>query len=339
MRFDITSFPNDLKTVASLGEKIEKLGFDALWTAEAAHNPFLPLTLVANATTRLTLGTQIAVAFARSPMTVANIAWDLQAQSDGRFILGLGTQVKAHIQKRFSMTWDSPLPRLREYIEGLRAIWDTWQNDTPLRYEGEYYTFKLMTPFFNPGPIAHPHIPIYIAGVNEHICRLAGELCNGLHAHGFHTVKYLRELVQANIDAGLAKSGRSRDQFELVVPIFTVTGRDDAEMEKNIIATKARIAFYASTPTYQSVLETHGWQDTGEKLSSMARQGQWEAMWEQISDEMLHEIAVVGTPDELPAKVHTRYAGVADRICFGWDIDDPAGDFYLETLSKIQALA
>lgn len=336
IQFDITTFPKDLKTFATLAEKVETLGFDGLWTAEADHNPFLPLTLAAASTHKMHLGTQIAVAFARSPMTVANVGWDLQAQSDGRFILGLGTQVRAHIQKRFSMTWDSPIPRLREYIESLRAIWECWQNDTPLRYTGEHYTFKLMTPFFNPGPIASPDIPIYIAGVNERICKLAGTHCQGLHAHAFHTPRYLKEVVLANIETGLAESGRTRDAFALVVPIFTVVKRDETQLEKDIQETKSRIAFYASTPTYRAVMDLHGWSDTAEKLSQMARSGEWDAMWREITDAMLDEIAIIAEPDALAGKIQERYTGLADRICFGWEPDTPDADFYLEAYSKLQ---
>jgi probable F420-dependent oxidoreductase len=266
-------------------------------------------------------------------MTIANIAWDLQAQTDGRFILGLGTQVKAHITKRFSMPWSSPANRLREYIAALRAIWDTWQNGTPLRFEGENYRFVLMTPFFNPGPIDHPEIPIYIAGVNEKNCHLAGEACQGLHAHGFHTLTYLREFVWSNVDSGMKETGRSRDDFEMVVPVFAVTGRDDKEMQKNIIETKGRIAFYASTPSYKVVMEMHGWEATREKLSSMARNGEWDAMWREVSDEMLETIAVVAPPDDLRSAIETRYQGVADRICIGWS-SEAEQDFYLDVFSN-----
>lgn len=333
MKFDITTFPGDLKTAADMGRKIEQHGFDGLWTAETAHNPFLPLTLIATSTSHMTLGTQIAVAFPRSPMVTANLAWDLQAQSDGRFALGLGTQVRAHIKYRFGMSWEAPIARLREYIESLRAIWNTWQTGERLRYRGKHYTFTLMTPFFNPGPISHPDIPIYIAGVNEQICRLAGELCQGLHAHAFHTARYLREQVIPNIEAGLLRCQRSRSDFELVVPIFVVTGRSDKEFEKSVVETKSHIAFYASTPTYKAVMDLHGWSEVREKLSQLARDGKWNEMWQHISDEMLHEIAVVAPPDELAGRVKERYAGIADRICFGWDVEDPAGDCLLEAVS------
>lgn len=333
MKIDVTTFPDDLKKAASLGTMTEANGYDGLWTAEVAHNPFLPLTLAASVTERITLGTQIAVAFARSPMTIANLAWDLQAQSDGRFVLGLGTQVKAHITKRFSMPWSAPADRMREYIESLRAIWHSWQTSTPLRYQGDHYQFSLMTPFFDPGPIDRPDIPIYIAAVNAKNSELAGAMCQGLHAHGFHTIRYLKEVVLANVENGLAAAGKTRDQFELVVPLFTVTGRDEAEIQKNTIETKSRIAFYASTPSYKAVMELHGWHDVREKLSGMARSGEWETMWQEISDEMMHEIAVVAPPDQLREKIIARYEGIADRICIGWDANDADSTYFMETLA------
>lgn len=324
MKFDITSFPARPETGAEQAQWAEAAGFDGYWTAEAAHNPFFPLTLAASATERITLGTQIAVAFPRSPMVTAQIAWDLAAQSDGRFVLGLGTQVRAHIERRFGITWDKPLARLREYIEGMRAIWDTFQTDARMRYKGEYYTFRLMAPFFNPGPIKHPRIPVYIAGVNRGICRLAGELCDGLHAHGFHTAQYLRDVVQVSVSSGLEASGRRREDFELVVPVFTVTGENDEQMARMAAEVKGRIAFYASTPGYSVVLEQHGWQEVGQKLGRMAREGRWDEMWREISDEMLETVAVVAPPDQLGARIRERYAGLADRICFGWEDDGPA---------------
>jgi probable F420-dependent oxidoreductase len=337
MKFDITTFVDDLKVAADLGAKVEAYGFDGLWTAEAAHNPFLPLAIMGTTTQKMALGTQIAVAFARSPMTTAQMAWDLQSQTDGRFILGLGTQVKAHIERRFSMPWSAPIPRLREYIESLRAIWQSWQTGERLRYKGDFYSFTLMTPFFSPQPMQYHDIPIYVAGVNEKICQLAGEICQGLHAHGFHTAKYLKEVVLKNVETGLQAGNRSRDNFELVVPIFTVTGETDEEFQKNISETKGRIAFYASTPTYRVVLEQHGWEAAGEKLSEMARFGKWDEMWKEISDDMLHEIAVVAAPDEIASKIKRRYAGLADRVCFGWEIDNANSDTVLEALSKIGA--
>jgi probable F420-dependent oxidoreductase len=314
MKFDVSIFPNDLNDVTALAQRIEELGYNALWTSEAAHNPFLPLTLAALHTKRIELGTAIAVAFPRSPMVTAQVAWDLAAQSRGRFILGLGTQVKAHITKRFSTEWSAPAPRMREYIDSVRAIWKTWQTGAPLRYEGEHYKFTLMTPFFNPGPIEHPNIPIYIAAVGEVMSRLAGEVCDGLHVHPFHTAKYLRDVVIPNVAEGAAKAGRQRSDVQLNCSVFVVTGRNDEERQQTTIAAKSQIAFYASTPTYEPVLEAHGWQDIAAKLTLMSKNGQWTDMWQEISDEMLQEFAIIAPIEDVAEAVKARYNGLLDRV-------------------------
>lgn len=314
MQFDVTIFPKDLNTAGEVARQVEQYGFSGLWTAETSHNPFLPLTHAAIATQRINLGTAIAVAFPRSPMVTAGIAWDLAEQSKGRFILGLGTQIKPHITKRFSTEWSAPVPRLREYIESMRAIWHTWQTSEQLRYMGEHYRFTLMTPFFSPDPMPYFDIPIYIAGVNERLCRLAGELCQGFHVHPFHTTQYLKELIIPNIEAGTKRSNRNRADVKLTCAIFVVTGKNAEEIRSNAIATKSQIAFYASTPSYSSVLEMHGWQDLGERLGKMTREGRWSEMWQEISDDMLNEIAVVAPIDELAHKVKERYTGLLDRI-------------------------
>jgi probable F420-dependent oxidoreductase len=314
MKFDVTIFPTDLNAAADLARQVENYGFDGLWTSETAHSPFLPLTHAAAVTKRILLGTAIAVAFPRSPMVTAQIAWDLAAQSGGRFALGLGTQVKPHIEKRFSTTWSAPAPRLREYIESLRAIWANFQTNKPLRYLGEHYKFTLMTPFFNPGPISHPDIPIYIAGVNEVLCRVAGELCEGFHVHPFHTVRYLKELIIPNIEEGAAKSGRTRADCALSCAVFVVTGKDAAEMRDNAGAVRAQIAFYASTPSYKGVMEMHGWSDLADQLNNLSREGRWFEMGDLISDDMLKEFAVVAPYDELAHAVKERYEGLLDRV-------------------------
>ncbi|MBI5671303.1 MAG: TIGR03617 family F420-dependent LLM class oxidoreductase [Chloroflexi bacterium] len=316
MLFDVTIFPTDLNAAGDLARQVEDYGFDGLWTAETAHNPFLPLTHAAVATQRINLGTAIAVAFPRSPMVVANVAWDLAEQSKGRFILGLGTQVKPHITKRFSTEWTAPVPRLREYIESLRAIWNTWQNGVPLRYQGEHYQFTLMTPFFSPSPMPYSDIPVYIAGVNEGLCRLAGELCQGFHVHAFHTVKYLKELIIPNIEIGAHKALRTRQDVKLTCAIFVVTGRNAEETQNNAIMAKSQIAFYASTPSYAGVMEMHGWGDLAQRLNAMSREGRWAEMWQEISDDMLNEFAVVAPPNDLPHKVKERYEGLLDRVGF-----------------------
>jgi probable F420-dependent oxidoreductase len=314
MKFDVTIFPQNLNAVGAIARQVEAYGFSALWTSETAHNPFLPLTLAAAATERIELGTAIAVAFPRSPMVTAQIAWDLAAQSGGRFILGLGTQVKPHIEKRFSTTWAAPAPRLREYVESLRAIWESFQSNTPLRYRGEHYRFSLMTPFFSPGAIEHPNIPVYIAGVNEHLCRLAGEMCQGFHVHPFHTVRYLKELVIPNIEHGAQMTGRTRADCALSCAVFVVTGKDAHEVQDNAGMVRAQIAFYASTPSYKTIMDMHGWGVLADRLNAMSREGRWFEMGDLIGDDMLNEFAVVAPADELAQAVKARYDGLLDRV-------------------------
>lgn len=314
MKFDVTIFPTDLNAAADIARQVEAHGFDGLWTSETAHNPFLPLTHAASVTSRIVLGTAVAIAFPRSPMVTAQIAWDLAAQSKGRFILGLGTQVKTHIVRRFSTEWTAPAPRLREYIQSLRAIWASFQTNEPLRYSGEHYKFSLLTPFFSPGAIQNPDIPIYIAGVNEGLCRLAGELCQGFHAHAFHTPRYLKELVIPNIEGGAAKAGKERSECSISCAAFVVTGRNDEEMKNNAVFVRSQIAFYASTPSYSPVMEMHGWLDLHQKLNAMSREGRWFEMGELISDDMLREFAVIAPVDELAHAVKERYDGLLDRV-------------------------
>lgn len=314
MKFDVTLVSDHLNDVPALAREIEARGFDGIWTPETAHNPFLPLSLAATTTTKVDLGTAIAVAFPRSPMVTAQVAWDIAAQSSGRFCLGLGTQVKAHITRRFSTEWGQPGPRLRDYILALKAIWQTWQHNTPLNYRGEYYTHTLMSPFFQPAPLDRLHIPIYIAGVNEYLCRLAGELCDGFHVHPFHTAEYLRDFILPNIEAGAAKTGRSRADIATTCAIFVVTGNNQQEIEDDKPAIKTQIAFYASTPTYRPVLEHHGWGDLQDKLSVYAREGRWMEMHELISDELLEKVAVIAPYKELAQQVQARYTGLLDRV-------------------------
>lgn len=314
MKFDVTIMPGDLNAVPDLARQIEGLGFAGMWTTETAHNPFFPLTLAATTTQRILLGTAIAVAFPRSPLITAHAAWDLAAQSGGRFALGLGTQVKAHIRRRFSAEWSKPAPRLREYVLALRAIWRAWQTGEPLDFRGEFYQHTLMTPFFAPPPIAHPEIPIYIAGVNARLCQVAGEVCQGFHVHPFHTVDYLREQIIPNIERGAAKAGRTRADVMLNCAIFVATGRSTAEIQAAASQVKTQIAFYASTYSYRPVLDQHGWGEIGDRLGLLARQGQWAEMPALIPDEMLEACAVVAPVDELAARVRERYEGLLDRV-------------------------
>jgi probable F420-dependent oxidoreductase len=303
-----------LRDVARIARAAEAVGFGALWAPETQHNSFYPLVVAAEHTQRILLGTAVAIAFPRSPMVMAQNAWDVQALSGGRFVLGLGTQVRAHIERRYSTPWDAPVGRLRDYIGALRAIWHAWQTGEKLDYRGEFYQHTLMTPFFNPGPIAHPAIPIYIAGVNEGLARLAGEACDGFHVHPFHSVKYLNEVVRPQIAAGAARAGRSPADVTLVSSVFAITGPNEAAIDATRALAREQIAFYASTPTYRVVLAAHGWQDVGEQLSRLASQRRWKEMGALVSDELLDVFAVQAPLDRIGQAIRARYAGVLDRV-------------------------
>lgn len=290
-------------------------GFDGFFTAETQSDPFLPLAMAAGVAPELELGTGIAVAFPRSPMVTAMTSWDLARMSDGKFMLGLGTQVRAHIVRRFSSTWDSPGPRLRDYIFALRAIWDTWQNATPLEYDGEFYQFSLMTPFFNPGPIKHPDIPVYIAGVGPYLSRLAGQICDGFHVHPFHTIRYLDDVVFPNISKGAEAEGRSLDDVATVSAVFVMTGETPSEIEQAMEPVRQQISFYGSTPSYAPIFEANDWDFNGE-LRAMAKRGQWDQMAAVVPDEAVHAVGVAAPIDRLGEAIKDRYQGRIQRIGF-----------------------
>ena len=316
MKLDVAMLTHDLRSVPEYARKVEALGFDCLWSAETQHDPFLPLAAAATVTDTIRLGTSIAVAFPRSPMVLAHTAWDLAKASNGRFILGLGSQVKGHNERRFSVKYDSPGPRMREVVLALRAIWDCWQNGTRLNFKGEFYRFDLMTPFFNPGPIEHPRVPVYVAGVNPFMCRVAGEVCDGLHVHPFNSPTYLRRLVQPAVNEGLRAAGKARQDFTYATSSFVILGDTEAERAPQRAAVKQQIAFYASTRTYEPVLAAHGWQDLVPVLHRKSVEGDWKGMADLITDEMLETYAVTGTHDTIGARLQERYAGLLDRTAF-----------------------
>jgi probable F420-dependent oxidoreductase len=291
-------------------------GYDGLHSAELQHDPFLLLARAVGGAPELEFGTSIAVAFARSPMTVAYSAWDLQALTGGRFYLGLGSQVKAHIERRFSMPWSHPAARMREYVLALRAIWRSWQDGDRLDFDGEFYRHTLMTPMFSPGPLESGPPRVLLAAVGDAMTRVAGEVADGLIVHSFTTRRYLREVTLPTLDQGLARGGRARADFELVYAPFVVTGADEATMAASATVARERIAFYASTPAYRPVLELHGWGDLQGELNAAARRGEWQAMGHLIDDTMLGEFAVVAPPDELPAAYARWAGGLADRTGF-----------------------
>jgi len=334
MKLDATLRDYDLRSVPQYARKMEVMGYDCLWTSETQHDPFLPLAVAATATSSIKLGTAIAVAFPRSPMITAYTAWDLQEASAGRFILGLGSQVRAHNQRRFSVRFESPGPKLREVVLALRAIWECWQNGTPLKFKGEFYSFDLMTPFFNPGPIAHPKIPIFIAGVNRYMCRMAGEVCDGLHVHPFHTPKYLREYVHPAVEEGLRESGRSRQDFSYATSSFVVVGDTERKRAQNAEAVRQQIAFYASTRTYEPVLTAHGWEGIVPELHQKSLDGDWKGMARLITDEMLDTIAVSGTYETIGAKLRERYAGLLDRIALYQPYEAPVDEARVATMVR-----
>ncbi len=293
----------------------ESLGFDGLFTAETGHDPFLPIAAAAGHTESIDFGTAIAVAFARTPMTVAYTAWDLAEATGGRFLLGLGTQIRPHIVRRFNMPWSSPGPRMREYIAALRAIWSSWQTGGPLSFAGDFYEFSLMTPFFSPQPMAHSQIPVYIAGVGEYMCRVAGEVADGFHVHPFHTLRYLDEIVLPNMEAGAASRGRPLGEVDLVSSAMVITGRTEQELAATRAATKLQIAFYASTPAYRGILDLHEW-DFGPELTAMSKRGEWMAMGDLIPDEVVDEVAVTAPLATLGEAVRAKYDGLVDRVGF-----------------------
>lgn len=291
------------------------LGYDGFFSAETQYDPFLPLAFAAKATDRLDVGTAIAVAFPRSPMVTAMTSWDLARLSDGRFILGLGTQVKGHITRRFSTEWSSPGPRLADYITSLRAIWDAWQNSVPLRHQGDFYQFSLMTPFFDPGPITHPDIPVYIAGVGPYLSRLAGSMCDGFHVHPFHTVAYLDQVVLPNVIEGARSEDRSRDDVEMATTVFIMTGESDEEIERAMEPVRQQISFYGSTPSYRPVFEASGW-DFHERLHAMSRRGEWGEMAAVVPDEAILEVGVAAPVGRLADAVKERYGNRVQRVGF-----------------------
>lgn len=300
---------------AALGaRRIEEVGFDALWSVEAGHDPFLTLAWAAAATERVELGTNVAVAFARSPMSMAQVAWDLQRASRGRLHLGLGSQVRAHVERRYSMPFEQPVARIVDYVRCLRAIWQTFQTGARPSYEGPFYRFTLMNPMFNPGPVDHPEIPISLAGVNRRMCRAAGEVADGFHVHPMHSVSYLREVVIPAIDAGARTRGKRATDLELYSPVFVITGEDQAERDRSEQSVRTQISFYASTPSYRALLVHHGLDDLGPKLSAHARRGEWDAMAKLIPDSLLEQVAVSAKPAELPGVLKGRYEGLLQRV-------------------------
>ena len=332
MLIDAALPEKSLNDIPAIAQMAETSGFAALWSTEIKHDPFLPGPLIFEHTQNLQFGTAIAVAFARSPAVLAYTAWDLAAASGGRFILGLGTQVKAHIERRFGMAWpESVVEKLRQQIQVIRACWKAWQNGTPLNFRGDYYKLTLMPPFFNPGPIEHPNIPIYIAGVNTGLAKLAGETADGFQVHPFHTPGYLAEVLYPAIRAGAQKAGRSPELITRSVTAFAITSSQEEQFVRQ------QIAFYASTPSYKPVMSLHGWQETADALSHLAARSRWNEMPSLISDEMLQAFAVWAEPSSLAQALHNRYRNLADRVTLYLPlIPGERDDLWLDLLFRIK---
>jgi probable F420-dependent oxidoreductase len=314
MKIDAPLLSTDLGAVPGEGRAIEALGYDGLFTFEGPHDPFFPLAIAAEHTERVELATAIALAFPRSPMHLAQMAHDLQVFSRGRFVLGLGSQVRTHIEKRFSAVWDRPVARMRELVQAVRAIWRTWNEHAKLDFRGEFYRHTLMTPVFDPGPSPHGPPRIFLAGVGAPMTRVAGEVADGLFVHPLHSPDFLRATTLPAIARGLASSGRSRDDLEIACQTLVITGFTDEEIAQSEMATRMQLAFYGSTPAYRVVLEAHGWGAVQDELNALSKQGRWVEMGALVSDEMLDAFTARCPPDELPGRLRARYAGLVDRL-------------------------
>jgi probable F420-dependent oxidoreductase len=306
----------NLAETEDLAAALEEAGFDGGQLGEVAHDPFLPIVAAARSTSRLELATAITVAFARNPMTVAMAAHDLQVYSQGRFILGLGSQIKPHITKRFSMPWSRPAERMTEFIAALHAIWTCWNDGEPLKFRGEFYRHTLMTPMFNPGASPFGPPPVFLAAVGPKMTEVAGAVADGFFSHAFTTESYFREVTMPSLERGLDSAGRQRSEIQVSMPVFVVTGRDEAEMITNAGAVKQQIAFYGSTPAYRGVLGHHGWADAGDELHGLSLDGKWQEMADVIDPQMLAAFAVVAPQEELAAAIRARWGDVLDRVQF-----------------------
>ncbi|HXM55594.1 MAG TPA: LLM class F420-dependent oxidoreductase [Candidatus Dormibacteraeota bacterium] len=306
----------DLSGVPARARELEDLGYDGAVSVETSHDPFLPLALAAEHTERVDLITSVAIALARSPMTTAHTAYDLQVLSGGRMVLGLGSQIQPHIEKRFSMQWSAPAPRMREFILALRAIWQSWETGERLSFRGDHYTHTLMTPFFRPAPSPHGPPRVFLGALGDRMCEVAGEVADGVLLHPFSTERYVRERALPAVERGLARGERAREGFELGLSPFVATGPDDEQVQDSLVAVRQQIAFYGSTPAYRKVLELHGWGEVQDELNSLSKRGRWAEMAELITPEMLDAFVVQAPHDRLAAALGERYGGLADRLQF-----------------------
>jgi probable F420-dependent oxidoreductase len=335
MRIFATVPQQDLGLVGPAAQAIEAEGYDGIVAMENKHDPFLALAVAGAATRRIELHTGVAIAFARSPMAVAEVGWDLAGSTAGRFVVGLGSQVRAHNERRFSVAWTPPAPRLREYVRVLRAIWHCWETGEKPDFEGEHYRFTLMTPNFTPEPIDVPPPPVMIAAVGPAMLKVAAEECDGVKLHGFCTRRYLTDAIMPAVAAGLAKAGRVRSQYEISGGGFLATGPDDAAVARGFEWVRQRVAFYGSTPAYYPVLAAHGLQDLGHKLNALVRQGRWDEMAREVPDDVAHLFAAVGRHDRIVAAIEERFGGLVDALTLR---GDGVGDVPPDLVADIRRL-
>jgi probable F420-dependent oxidoreductase len=314
MQVDVSRYAATVDDAAKAAVDTERFGYDGWWALETKHDPFLGAALAAERTERVLLGTQIAVAFARNPMTVAVQANDIQLLSGGRFVLGLGSQIKPHITKRYSMEWSHPAPRMREFVLAVRAIWEAWETSGQLDFRGDFYTHTLMTPFFDPGPNPHGMPEIMLAAVGPKMTEAAGEVADGMFCHGFSTERYVREATLPALERGAEKAGRSLDDFEISAPSMIVAADSEEELQAGTEMVRSQIGFYGSTPAYRPVLELHGWGELQDDLNALTKRGAWDQIGSVIDDEVLHTFAIIGTPEEAIDEARRRYGDVCTRI-------------------------
>jgi probable F420-dependent oxidoreductase len=314
MHVSMTVPTDDLDSVRSIYPALEEIGYDRAFSFEAKHDPFVALAVAGEHTSRLELGTAIAIAFARTPMTLANVAWDLQALTRGRFTLGLGSQIAPHITERFSMPWSRPVERMAEMVRAIRAIWSCWQDGTPLDFRGDFYTHTRMIPAFDPGPNPHGAPRILTAGFGPRMTAVAGEVADGFLVHPVNTRRSLEELTVPAIEEGLSRSGRARADFELVCVTIVVTGRDESELSRSREAVRRQLAFYGTTPAYRPVFDLHDRGHLHPRLKQLAREGEWDRMADLVDDELLEHVAVVGEPDDIAPMIRARLDGISEHV-------------------------
>ena len=313
------------REVGPFAAAVEGAGFDTLMTAELNHDVFAPLALAALATQRIELTPSIAVAFPRSPTIMASQAWDLQANSNGRFVLGLGSQVRGHNERRFGIAWSPPAPRLRDYVRALRAIWRCWETGEKLDYRGAHYKLTLMTPDFSPEPTGLPMVPVTIAAVGGAMLRVAGEVCDGVRLHPLCSRRYVEEVALPRLADGMGRSGRSRANFDVFGGGFVVTGPDQKTVAEGMEWVRKRVAFYGSTRSYLPILALHGLNELGQKLHAMSLEGHWNEMAAEVPDEVVRIFAACGTYDEITRAIDERFGGLADSIEINFPAGTPAG--------------